>query len=822
MMRQYFELKPQDAVLFFRMGDFYEVFGDDALEVAPKLDLQLANRSDPNKIPFCGVPHHAIEQYLQKLLRLGYKIAIAEQVEDPKEAKGLVKREILRTLTPGAQMDIEGEANYLMGVFEHPKTRQFEVALADISSGDLRLGQLSTKEEVLALAHTFNPKEILLRQFIIKDFFPAVPKGVRLSAFCESTLREDSELLAEMKLRFSHPCSQVLAGVMGYFHQLKLGTDHFYGVRELYEKDYFNLHSTTLRDLEIFSTLMHGEKEGSLVHEINRTLTPMGRQALVDYLLRPLKNAEALKSRLDQVEEYSQKLEIRNDLGRVADLRRIRAKIINSSIKAADFMRLLLSLEAVQHIASKLKDLDFTPILPLLDKLQSALNQVSEGSASRFFRHGYCESLDSLYDLSENGEKAVTEYENALKQQTGIPSLKIKTHHSYGLLVEVTKVHLEKIPASFVRKQTMVSAERFLTEDLIELHQRLSEAEAAARQREADLYAALIEYTKQFQSHLWDLAQAVAEIDVLSSFAQLAKERRLIRPKISEKIAIKASRHLVVETAVGMHRFVPNDICIDQDNNTALITGPNMAGKSTFMRQLAQAALLHQIGSYVPATYAELPLFDGIYTRLGAYDDLSSGQSTFLVEMNEASVILRNATQSSLVIVDEIGRGTSTQDGLALAEAILRDLHDRIRCFCLFSTHYHELIPRVDDLQRMQLLHAGVERQEDGSVYFSRKLSPGVCSSSYGIEVAKMAGLPKHVIETACAFLQESAQNTPPDMPKTCPPINSQGDWQGLEKLKTLNINRLTPLQAIKILDELQSSVLHPKHQGELFVESES
>jgi DNA mismatch repair protein MutS len=894
MMRQYYDLKTRcgDAILFFRMGDFFEVFGDDAEQVAPELEIILTSRErgDENRIPFCGVPHHSARNYWHRLLKKGYKVAIADQIEDPAEAKGLVKRDIIRTLTPGSVDDLETldqeSPNYVMAVHEDPETRQWCAALADISTGEIRLGAVADFAAIQGLTERFRPREILARKFFHEDLSKLLSSfrsefRLLIEPLPEAPLRDKNEqrnLLLEVfrsKDLTSQPCGRVkngeavIAALITHFKALQASVRSFMTIRPLSDASTMQLDETVIRDLELFETVRRRQSEGSLFREINHTVSPMGARLLRDNLIHPLANAKDISDRHKAVatlEKFGEaKLsDIRGKLKNLPDLERLSARVLSGNATPSDIARIQDTLERIGWVSSIISSIEKdlvsnvqTSSIRSLAKFEKPLRVIDKalektpgvlGSGFGVFKQGFDIELDRYNELSRGGEEKVEFYAQKLKNQTGITSLKIKNHKSFGLLIEVTKTHQAKVPKEFVRRQTMVNCERFVTEELQNLNEELLSASEKAQAREAKLYQQLLNDLAEFRTTLKDLSIGLATFDVFQSFTWLALKLDYTKPTLSKdgSLHLKASRHPVVERYVGRHAFAPNDIEMNSSRHL-LITGPNMAGKSTIMRQVALIVILNQIGCYVPALQAKLPVFDNVYTRVGAADDLSRGQSTFMVEMSEAAAILRNATPRSLVILDEVGRGTSTEDGLAIAYAILKDLAERVGCYSLFATHYHELVALCAEMKQVAAMQTEV-KEERGTIVFTHRLVKGASGSSYGIEVAKIAGVTQTVIDTATAFIKEQKSFAPAlDKPaKTAErvtgasakltegenslPLGSGGlfaqvltsaENEAIEKLRKINLNRLTPIQVVNIINDLQADLHAPKRTG-LFAEEYS
>lgn len=861
MMRQYYELKEKaaEAILFFRMGDFYEIFGDDALAVAPKLELVITSRErgDNERIPFCGVPHHSARNYWLRLLKMGYRVALADQMEDPAEAKGLVRRDITRILTPGCVDELEAleadKPNYLLSVWEQPEKRIWALALCDVSTGELRCGNVA-KEELFSTIRRYAPREILCRQFVRAEFASQLEagyedsNGLLFGSLKEDLLRDSKQqqalfesVLGKKGLK-DQPCGAVvggevvLASLFSYLQELHQSCDGFNSVRALVEPSMMTLDETVIRDLELFETVRRRGVQGSLYYEINRSLTPMGARLLRQFLLNPLLRKEEIALRLEAVSLFHASKSLlagtRQILDGMADLERLLARTISGFVHPQELARMREALNKAQRLAELFskekisKDSLLAPALlhlkkanePLLIFEKALVEETGAlGHGNQVFKAGFDKALDQLMDLSEGGAQKVAAYETALREKTGIGSLKIKNHKTYGLLIEITKTHLSKTPAEFTRRQTMVNCERFSTPDLQKLSDALIKAQVEAVQREAVLFSSLIEAIREHRESIRQLSAAIGQIDVFQGFATKALEASYCRPSFSSQgdISLIASRHPVVETYVSRHKFVPNDVLLDSKEKQVLITGPNMAGKSTVMRQTALCAILHQIGSFIPAREARMPIFDQIFTRVGAADDLAKGQSTFMVEMSEAATILRQATSQSLVILDEVGRGTSTSDGLAIASAILEDLVCRIQCFCLFATHYHEMIPIAAGLEGVRMAQTEVIEDKDG-IRFTHRLVNGASGSSFGIEVARLAGIPTNVLKKAKNYLRRYQEVEELPSNGSIPPIEQFGFFKEevrtfdgeapiQEKLQELNLSETTPLQALNILSDLKS-----------------
>ncbi len=865
MMRQYYELKQQcgEAILFFRMGDFYEIFGSDALEVSPKLEITLTSRErgDQQKISFCGVPHHSAQGYWLKLLKLGYKVAIADQVEDPAQAKGLVKREITRTLSPGCIDELEGlegdSPNYLLAAYENPLAKQWAIVLADLSTGELRLGQVNTLAEVVATIENFSPREVLLRRFCVDEL------KAKLSAFLSRTtlsfsylpegiLRDSEEqlqVLAEIfgpalgnqpLIQTIDGASALLAGLMSHYRLLKASLKQFLKILPLYDPETISLGETVVRDLELFETARSRTNEGSLFKIINHCQSPMGARALRQSLAYPLGRKDLISDRHEVVARLlalpaHDLAQLRQILHGMTDLERLTTRLVGGSIRSMELGSLRDGLNRCVQLA---RFVGARPALQVQGSLQgifaslrlgvephkildqALLEQPSTlGSGNLVFRSGFDRLLDESVALAQGGEERVAAYVEELRSQTGIQSLKVKNHKTFGLTIEVTKSNFKKVPEGFIRRQTMVNGERYTTLELKELDEVLAHAQDKAVAREAELFHDFVATMSSYHPQLHELARALGLFDLLQSFAYLAARQQYCRPKLGndDAIVLRTCRHPVVEHFVGANRFIANDIFLSATSRQLLITGPNMAGKSTVMRQTALCAILNQAGCFVPALSAELPVFDGIFTRVGASDDLSRGMSTFMVEMTEAAGILRNATRKSLVILDEVGRGTSSADGLAIAAAILDSLANKINCWTLFATHYHELVNFAAGVASVKPMQTEVREQAGKGIIFSHRLIPGACGRSFGIEVAKLAGIPGEVVERAKDYLLTLAggegtgitvnASLKAEVRELFPETLEDGPGERLlEVLEKLDIENTTPLEALRILHKLKDS----------------
>lgn len=845
MMRQYFEIKERSlgSIMFFRMGDFYEIFGNDAEKVAPILGIVLTSRPSgtSKKIPFCGVPHHSAKIHLLKLLKLGFKVAIVDQIENPENAKGIVKRDIVRIYTPGCIDEIEGlssdSQNYLMASYECTQSRSWAVVVCETSTGELRLGRAENIEQVVEFVELFKPKEMLVRKFQNKLFKAKLGKfsaehKLMLGDLPEQPLEDgvtQQETLGQ--LSFEKSTTSILGGralisaLFSYLKSLKAETNQFMSVKPLKEPDTLALSEIVIRDLEIFETARRRNLQGSLFHTINRTLSPMGARLLRWSLVRPLCKGKAIEQRHQAIhdmlslgEETLQKL--RTHLKGTPDLERIATRIQSGKVhpyELANARDALDKIEDIIQICMKIGDSFYNAMKNKLEKTTEAKQLLHKticnaplkiGTGDGVIRPGFNRRLDTVISLRKKGNQCIEDYAKGLRERTGISSLKIKTHKTFGLLIEVTKSNLSKVPDHFIRRQTMVNCERFITDELKDLEERISSAEDEAIKIESEIYIELLSDLSAHYLALITAAETIAMFDMLQSFADLAIKDGYSRPTLNDdsEISLKGSRHPVVEAIIGKNHYIANDIRIPKNQKQVLITGPNMAGKSTVMRQVAITAILVQAGCYAPSCEARIPVFDQIYTRVGASDDLAKGQSTFMVEMSEAAQILRFATERSLVILDEVGRGTSTEDGLAIASAILEDLALRIKCWTMFATHYHELTGLCSSINSLKAMQTEV-LDSDGQITFTHRLITGSSGSSFGIEVAKLAGIPEKVISKAASYLESHDMGIAVRQKKTVDPK----EHLIRNELENINLNKMSPLQALNTLARWQSDSLQPQ-----------
>jgi DNA mismatch repair protein MutS len=793
LMRQYFEIKEKHpgTILLFRVGDFYETFADDAELVSRELGITLTKRNNGGDMtPLAGFPYHALDTYLPKLVKRGYRVAICEQTEEPekakKEGRKVVDREVTEITTPGITMSDKlldhKKNNYIVSV--HWAGGTAGVAFSDISTGEFGLCQVS-RVELVSLLQGLSPSELLIQKKY-RNIEPSLAESYNITHIEDWVFEGDygyKQLTDHFEthslkgfgvepLTIAHVAAGALLHYMQETQKSSLGH-----LRKLYayeNADYMALDGSTKRNLELTASLHEGGTDGTLVSILDFTQTAMGGRLLRKWVMRPLKDISQINLRLNAVdilyENHQEREQLRDELKEVGDLERLISRISVGRTNARDLKQLQLSLAQIPRIKTCFSGLDDPMLkdifgrLVLLLELQERIGEsiVEEPPASirdgGIFRDGFHEHLDELRDIARNGKEYIAQIKNKLSKESGIPSLKIGYNKVFGYYIEVTNTHKDKVPEHFIRKQTLVNSERYITPELKEIEEKVLSAEDRSKTLEAELFEDLRMYVAEFAEDVQEIAAATAQLDCLQGFAEVAYKNNYVKPLVnqSDKIIISRGRHPVVErTLPAGEPFIPNDIRLDNSEYQILIiTGPNMAGKSIILRQTGLIVLMAQIGCFVPAKEAEIGLVDKIFTRVGASDNLAAGESTFLVEMNEAANILNNATPKSLVLLDEVGRGTSTFDGLSIAWSLAEYLHNKpeVAAKTLFATHYHELNELESLYERIKNFNVLV-KEHDGKVIFMRKLVRGGADHSYGIQVADMAGLPQAVIDRAKVIL---------------------------------------------------------------------
>lgn len=780
MIEQYLKIKAQyqDAFLFFRLGDFYEMFFQDAVVASKELEITLTSRDGggEERIPMCGVPHHSADNYIWQLIDKGYKVAICEQTEDPKQAKGVVKREVVQLVTPGTVMEgknlVDKENNYIVAIkiFDDHTTG---VALTDLTTGENLVTLIDGSwEETISEIYSSGAKEVVVEHGLADQYIKQLEQQLGTTVSKEI----NTDIPTEQYYLIEHIVQEKLQSTIGlllnYLQKTqKRSLDHLQPVRYYERNAYMKIDMFSKRNLELVETIRSKGKKGSLLWLLDKTVTAMGGRRLKQWIERPLIDRVIIEKRLNLVDillnQFFERQEIREQLQQVYDLERLAGRVAYGNVNGRDLIQLRKSLQQIPVILDTLSKLDnpyitelkehLDPCTELTELLKSSIEEsaplsIKEGD---LIKEGYSEELDRYRDARKNGKEWIAELEQKERKSSGVKSLKIGYNRVFGYYIEVTKANLHLLPdGKYERKQTLANAERFITPDLKEKEALILEAEDKMVELEYQLFIEIREQVKAYIPKLQELAKSVSELDVLQSFATVSEEEHYSKPTFSEneKIHIKDGRHPVVEKVMDSHLYVANDITMSDDRLILLITGPNMSGKSTYMRQVALTSIMAQIGCFVPATAAILPIFDQVFTRIGAADDLVSGQSTFMVEMLEAKNALTNATQNSLILLDEIGRGTSTYDGMALAQAIIEYIHHEIGAKTLFSTHYHELTELETSLKKVKNIHVKAI-EEEGKVVFLHKVEEGQADKSYGIHVAKLAELPDKLIQRADEIL---------------------------------------------------------------------
>ena len=840
LMRQYNSIKQQvpGALLFFRLGDFYELFFEDAVTAARELEITLTSRNKDAEqpVPMCGVPHHAADGYLVRLIAKGFRVAICEQMELPSPGKKLVRREITRIVTPGTATDSNmlrsRENNYLAAVARN-KDRA-GVAYVDVSTGEFRCTELALDEVVPAL-ESWNVREVLLPEGATLDGVrnkTSVDPWIFDNDYADRLLKEHFTLLSLDGCGLAgRPLATAAAGaILHYLRDTQRAALNHVERPSFFDRgESMVLDSVTVRNLELIDPLFAGEsKESTLVSVLDATMTGMGGRLLRRRLLRPSVTESEINARLDAVEALLKdtilRAELRKILVQILDLERLLAKITLGSASPRELLAMGRSLAKIPDLNRLLNENRFDEIAQVRDRILQGISDDPPVNLndSGTIRDGVHPELDELRDLSRNSKQYLANIEVRERQRTGINSLKVRFNNVFGYYIEISKTNLDRVPADYDRKQTLVGAERFITPELKELEGKILAAEEKMLEIERTIFTEIRSFAAAHAERIRLLAGAIAEIDLNAGLAQVAAENRYTRPRFTQggELRIAAGRHPVIEQLAlrDAQRFIPNDVSLDSSGEyLAIITGPNMGGKSTYLRQVALISILAQMGSFVPADEAALPIVDRVFTRIGASDNLARGRSTFMVEMTETAVILNTATKNSLIILDEIGRGTSTYDGLALAWAVVEFIHERIGARTLFATHYHELTELADRLKGVRNLHVAVKESGD-QIIFLRKVLAGAADRSYGIEVARLAALPMSVIERAREILalHEEAEQTVVAVSAHAP-AEPQGPMQIrlfepvngniAERIRSLKLDELRPIEALQLLAELQKEL---------------
>lgn len=871
MMQQYVETKKQyqDCILFYRLGDFYEMFYEDALTASKELEITLTGKNcgQEERAPMCGVPHHAVESYLNKLVAKGYKVAICEQVEDPKEAKGIVKREVIRIVTPGTNLNLqaleETKNNYLMSIVYI--SGRIGVSISDVTTGDYFLTEVEDNRRLLDEINKYLPSEIICNDAFLVSGIDLDDLRGRLGITiytlepwyyddenCHKILKKHFQVNTLKGLGIEDFPSGLIAagGLLQYLYDTqKTSLNHFTHLYPYLNSKYMLLDSSTRRNLELTETLREKQKRGSLLWVLDKTKTAMGARTLRSYLEQPLIDKAAIEKRLDAISEFQQNYvardEIREYLNPIYDLERLLGKISYRTANPRDLLAFRNSLEMLAPIKTVLNDFSkellqelnarIDPLEDIYRLIDCAIVQeppisIKEGG---IIREGFDEDIDKLRQAKTEGKNWLAQLENDDRERTGIKNLKIKYNKIFGYYFEVTNSYQHLVPPDYTRKQTLANAERYTTPQLKELEDKILNAEDKLYTLEYDAFCRIRDSIAAEMERIQTTAKAIAVLDVFASLSLVAEQNRYVRPLLNDKgiIDIREGRHPVVEKMIVNDMFIANDTYLDNAKHCiSVITGPNMAGKSTYMRQAALIVLMAQLGSFVPAKSANIGIVDRIFTRVGASDDLASGQSTFMVEMNEVANILRNATPNSLLVLDEIGRGTSTFDGLSIAWAVIEHISNRrlLGAKTLFATHYHELTELEGKINNVNNYCIAVKEQGD-DIVFLRKIIKGGADKSYGIQVAKLAGVPDMVIDRAREIVEQLSDN---DITEKVQSItvdvktekkkavsydevdleqislfDTVKDEDVLNELKEIDISNLTPMDAMNTLYRLQNKL---------------
>ena len=860
MLQQYLSIKERypDVLLFYRMGDFYEMFFEDAQVASRVLEITLTsrNKNDDSPVPMCGVPYRAAQGYISRLIDNGYKVAICDQVEDPKAAKGLVKREVVRVVTPG--MIIEDELldakanNFILAVACHDQW--VGIASLDISTGMFRLTETDDGPAVIDEIRRLAPREILIAENLsTEDTFSALFDS--LNGFAVTSLDTQVFEFARSRRRLldqfdilsleGFGCETLkaaisAAGALIYYvsETQRQKIEHLDGIQTYSLGQFLIIDDQSRRNLELAANIRSGNRQGTLLSILDQSITAMGGRLLSDWLRYPLLDPKQIEKRYDAVSEAVEKIQIRKDLRQclksVRDMERLGSKIAMGHANARDLTSLKKSIEALPEIFSILDGFSAelylygqstTPLTELADQIHRAIREdappiITDGG---MICEGFDDELDELIRISRDGKGWLAELETKEREATGINTLKVRFNKVFGYYIEVPRSQSKSVPDHYVRKQTLVNAERYITDDLKHFESRVLNAQEQRASLELKIFTTIVGEVKAHHNDILSIARWIAQVDCLTTFADIAQANNYCRPTLNSDgvLDIHEGRHPVVEKLITAERFVPNSIRLDnQANQVIIITGPNMAGKSTVLRQMALVTIMAQMGCFVPAEKADIAITDRIFTRVGALDNLSAGQSTFMVEMQETANILNNATGNSLVIMDEIGRGTSTFDGLSIAWAVAEHLHDLngVGTRTLFATHYHELTELEQQLERVKNYNIAVKEWND-TIIFLRKLVEGGTNRSYGIQVARLAGIPEPVIKRSKTILTQIEDGS---HPKAVEKKTAKGRTQKkdghvqlalfspmerklVETLQMLDLSRMTPMEAINILNELHN-----------------
>ena len=836
MMRQYLEIKNknEDIILFFRLGDFYEMFFEDAITVSRELELTLTGKNAglDERIPMCGIPHHAANIYIEKLVDRGYKIGICEQLEDPRTTKGIVKRDIIQIISKGTLIDgdalNEKENNYIGNIVDF--NHAYGVSYADISTGEITvfLSEHNISKVVSEIV-SLGIKEVIVTSKVDKNIYNMLKNQFKITV----STSDEIDTIGEYEYIYSEIGDaryiETIKHLLTYINNTqKRSLSHFQKAIIREQKAYLKMDVHTKRNLELTETLRLKQRNYSLIWLLDKTKTAMGSRRLKNFIENPLIDPVEINKRYDMVEtllnEFIKKEELQNDLFEVYDLERLSGRIAFGNANARDLIQLKNSLKVLPHMKELLESIHYYQTIETLDDLYNLLEQsiyenppvsVKEGY---LIKEGYNAELDELKSLRKGGKDFVAQFEATEREKTGIKNLKVGYNRVFGYYIEVSKgqTNLVKEEYGYERKQTLSNCERYISPVLKEKEALILNAEERIIDLEYELFTGIREQIKEYIPRLQEVAKVISEIDVLQSFATVTEENNYVRPTITEERTLKIieDRHPVVEKVI-QEEFVPNDIKMDAGTDILLITGPNMAGKSTYMRQVAITVIMAQMGCFVPAKEAILPIFDHIFTRIGASDDLVSGESTFMVEMMEANYAISNATDKSLILFDELGRGTATFDGMALAQAIIEYIHHKIKAKTFFSTHYHELTDLEQTLTGVKNIHVSA-LEENGNIIFLHKIKEGSVDKSYGIHVAKLASMPDALIKRANEILEvyenkEFKRDIKIQEALPLDALMNQEPSKLEQKIEELNPLEMTPMNALNTLFELKEIIKENK-----------
>ena len=823
MMREYLKTKSEyeGIILFYRLGDFYEMFFDDAITASHELELTLTGKQCglKERVPMCGVPHHAVNIYLEKLIEKGYKVAICEQMEDPKTAKGIVKREVIQIVSAGTitstEIVNEKDFNFIASVTDYNTT--YALSYADLLSGKVYATYIEHNTDKL-ISHlvNLNIKELVLRENFDIEIIHKLKSNYNIYV---SYYDDDKEYKNVFKNIHDEKLIRNTSLVLNYLsNSLKQDLSHIQEVELIDNNLFLELDKECIKNLELVETIRGKDRQNSLLGFMDKTRTAMGSRLLKSYIISPSISYEEIISRQNLVEklinEFLLKSELREFLYEIYDLERLTGKVACNNLNARDMLQLKSSLKVLPDINLILKQLDldeldtFDSLYQLLEKSikEDVPLTVKEGG---LIKDGFNPEVDELRSIKLNGKDFISKFEAEEKERTGIKGLKIGYNKVFGYYIEVPKgqVSLVKEEFHYDRKQTISNCERYITPLLKEKESMILNAEDRLNELEYELFCNIKDEIKKYISSLQKVSNKIAYLDVMQSFATIAEDHNFIKPIINKDNSIKVigGRHPVVESVIE-GEYIDNDIIMDKNTNILIITGPNMSGKSTYMRELGIISILNQIGSFVPAKECELPIFDKIFTRIGASDDLVGGESTFMVEMKESAYALKNATKNSLILFDELGRGTSTYDGMSLAGAIIEYISKKIKCKTLFSTHYHELTKMENLYSGIKNVHVTIS-EEDGDITFLHKVLDGAVDKSYGINVAKLAELPEEVISESWRLLEEFESKNGKQKSNvhqyTLDLVEEKHD-ELRDYLKNVNVNEITPIEALNILDHIK------------------